>query len=320
MKQLSSPNRLPKIIYYAMLVFVTVIWGMDPIINTRLYRYYSAAALSSLSTLVSALFFFLLSIKKLKLLNKSYIKIALPICTLNSLASLLQRIGLQYTTPAKYAFLEHLSCIVVPLVLFLFLKKKPSLLQWCASLLCLSGCLLLTGVGNEAVRLGIGETLCGSAGILFGICIVATGAYAKKLDIGLFMMIHMFTYFLTSATGTVVLHCIRHNGQPLEAFVFSLNIRHLATGILFGFVSVGLCWLLRNEATRNVNPSAVAVIAPLAAVISAVVSILSGSDKFSASLLISSGMILSAAILSGIAEVRADRKRKTPKRAPLSHN
>ena len=308
MQKSSTRTRFTQATYYSMLILVTFVWGMDPIINSHLYQYYSAAALSALSTLSSALFFFLLSLKKLKHLNMDYIKIALPICALNSLGCLLQRIGLQYTTPAKYAFLEHLSCIVVPIVLFFFFKKRPSKLQWGASLLCLFGCLLLTGVGNEAISFGIGELLCATAGILFGICIVATGAYTKKLDIGLFMMIHMFTYFLTSVAGTVSLHFIMHNGRPLETFTFSLDARHIAISVLFGLVSIGLCWFLRNEATRNIDPSAVSVIAPMAAVVSGAVSLAMGIDQISPSLIISSAMILFAAILSGISEARETKR------------
>ncbi len=303
--QRTEKNRpFPKIVYYGMLILVTIVWGLDPIVNSHLYQYYSAAALSSLSTLFSAIFFFFLSVRKLKLLNKEYIRTALPIGVLNSLACLLQRIGLQYTTPAKYAFLEHLSCIVVPIILFFFLRKKTPRLQWAASLLCLFGCLILTGAGTEAVTLGIGEVLCGTAGILFGVCIVTTGTYTKNLDIGLFMMIHMFVYFLTSVTLAIGLHHTHYNGQPIETFVFSFDIRHLLFSMLFGFLSVGLCWLLKNEATRNISSSAVAVISPLAAVVASIVSVGMGLDKLSPSLIISSAMIVGAAILSGISEAR----------------
>lgn len=303
--QRTEKNRpFTRTVYYGMLILVAIVWGLDPIVNSHLYQYYSAAALSSLSTLLSALLFFFLSIKKLKLLNMAYIKIALPIALLNSLGCLLQRIGLQYTSPAKYAFLEHLSCIVVPVILFVFLRRKPSKLQWAASLICLFGCLILTGAGTEAATLGIGEVLCGAAGILFGACIVLTGTYTKNLDIGLFMMIHMLVYFLTSASLAIGLHHTLYNGHPIEAFVFSFDVRHLLFSMLFGFVSVGLCWLLKNEATRNVGASAVAVIGPLAAVVSSVASIVIGSDQISLSLAISSVMIVGAAILSGISEAR----------------
>ena len=302
-------SKAKKALPLAMLLFVTLIWGLDPIVNSYLYQYYSAAALSSLSTLLSAIFFFLLSVKRLHLFNRSYLKIALPIALINSLACLLQRIGLQYTTPAKYSFLEHLSCVVVPLLLLLFFKKKPSLLQWFANALCICGCLVLTGAGTETFALGPGELLCALAGILFGVCIVATGIYAKELDLGLFMMIHMLVYFLTSVGMAVGLHTIKVNSQPIEAFVFSSDIRHLMAGSLFGFLSVGICWLLRTEATRRLNPSTIASVMPFSAVVSGTVSVLAGYDRLSLPFLFSSSMIVIGAILSGIADTR---KKKSP--------
>ncbi len=310
MQQFQKARSLSKAAYYGILLLVAVIWGIDPIVNSYLYHYYSAAALSTLSTLFSALLFLILSLKKLKLLNMQYVKIAIPISILNSFACLLQRIGLQYTTPTKYAFLEHLSCIVVPFALILLLKKKPSLLQWAASILCLIGCLILTGVGTETVSFGIGELLCGSAGILFGICIVATAAYTQKLDIGLFMMIHMCIYFLTSLSLSIGLNYTVYGEQPIEKFIFSFDIKHLLAGALFGFVSVGVCWLLKTEATRHVNPSVVAVIGPFAAVVSGIASVCFGIDPISPSLVLSSVMIAGSAILSGISDSRK-AKRKT---------
>ena len=131
--------------YYIMLLIVVISWGCDPVINRYLYGYYSAAALSSLCTLVCALTFLFLARKKLHLLrDKKYLRVALPICLFNSMACVLQRIGLQYTSPAHYAFLEHLSCAAVPVILLLCFKKKPSAMQILASALCLGGCLILS--------------------------------------------------------------------------------------------------------------------------------------------------------------------------------
>ena len=298
-----------KAFYFSILILVAIIWGLDPIVNRYLYQYYSASALSALSTLLSAMFFFLLSVRKLHLLNRSYLRIALPIGLINSLACLLQRIGLQYTTPARYSFLEHLSCVVVPVLMFLFFKKRPTPLQWIAGALCICGCLLLTGAGAEGGILGPGEILCALAGILFGVCIVATGIYAKELDINLFMMIHMSIYFITSVGMAVGLHTVKTDGHPIEPFTFSFNIRHLLIGILFGFLSVGICWLLRTEATRHVSPPIVASVMPFSAVVSGTVSVLAGFDQISSSFLLASAMIITAAILSGLSDTQ---KKKRP--------
>jgi drug/metabolite transporter (DMT)-like permease len=289
--------------YYIMLFIVVISWGCDPVINRHLYNYYSAAALSALCTFVCALTFLFLARKKLHLLkDKKYLLRALPICLFNSLACVLQRIGLQYTSPARYAFLEHLSCAAVPLILFFIFKRKPNALQIVASVLCLSGCLVLSGAGVFQSSVNVGDALCAAAGILLGFGIVFTAMCTHGLDITLFMALHMCTYFLTSISLAVAMNFIRIDGAPMEAFVFTLSPLTLIFAALFGLFTVGICWLLRNEATRHVHPTAVAVIAPFSALITAVISILQGMERATPSFLIACTLILASAVLAGLSE------------------
>lgn len=288
--------------YYLMLLIVVITWGLDPIVNRYLFGYYSAAALSTLCALASALMFLFIARKKWKRFDRRYLCIAMPISLANSLACILQRIGLQYTTPARYAFLEHLSCITVPLFLFLCFRKRPSPFQALSSLLCLGGCLILTGAGREAFSLQIGDILCGAAGLLLGLGIVLTAICTKDLDITLFMTVHMCAYFLTSTLMMLSLHLIPVNGAPIEPIVFTLSPLPLLFAILFGLFSVGICWLLRNEATRHIHPTAVAVISPFAALVTALVSILFDFDTPSPSYFIAGLLILASAILAGLTD------------------
>ena len=286
-------------IYYFMLMTVILTWGLDPIVNSYFYKYYSATALVTMATLLSVVMLLFVSLKKLRLLSCRYFAVAVPICTVNSIACLLQRIGLQYTTPASYAFLEQLACVVVPIALFIFTRKKPTLLQCAASVICLVGCFVLSGLGSEVgFSLGIGDALCALAGILFGFCIAATGVYTKGFDIGLYMLVHMAVYFLVSLISAVALNFIAQGGAPIERFVFSSDIRVILPAALFSLFSVGVCWLLRTEALRNISPTFVAVSSPLTAVITGIVSLILGLDTLSVNFVIGALLIITAMTLS----------------------
>ena len=298
-----------KLRYLCMLLAVTVVWGLDPLINRYLYKYYSAAVLCTLATLASALVFLFLERKRLKKPDRRYFTVALPISLINSLACVLQRIGLQYTSPARYAFLEHLSIVSVPIVLFAVCKKRPRVPQLLCALLCLGGCLLLAGEGVLEGEVGVGDVLCALAGLMLGAAIVFTSEYTEGLDIRLFMTVHMCTYFLTSLALTLGLHLIPVGGAPIERIVFTLSPLPLLGALLFGLLTVGLCWLMRNEATRHLPPALVSVIAPFAAPITAVISVLTGQESLTPSLILASLLILAAAILSGLSE--------RPKEKPL---
>ena len=97
----------------------------------------------------------------------------------------------------------------------------------------------------------------------------------------------------------------------MEAFSFSFSPEHLSPAALFGFLSVGLCWLMKNEAIRHLPPTTSAVIGPFAAVVSAVVSMIRGTDVVTPSLIIAILMIMGSAALSGI-EDHAQSKANPP--------
>lgn len=295
--------------FYLALFFVVLVWGLDPIIMSGLYEYYSASVLTAIGTGFSFLLLLALNVKKLRQLTGRYFKIAAPISALSSIACLLQKIGLQYTSPANYAFLEHLSCAVVPVALFILIKKRPAIPQIVATVLCVGGCFILCGVGTAgSVSLSFGDVLCGSAGLIFGVCVALTGIYAKGLDMSLYMIIHMGVYFLTSLFSAIGLNYLVLNGAVAEPAHFTFDLSILSIAILFGLLSIGLCWLLKNTATVNLDPTVVAIVSPFSAVISAIVSVALGQDALTYNLVLGAILIILAVLFS---DIKMPRKRKT---------
>lgn len=297
-------------IYYVALAFVVVFWGISSVGYYYFYKYYSAAVLTSIMTLFSAIFFWVIAGKKLKQIDKRYWKIALPICLLNAFANVIQRIGLQYTTPANYAFFEHLSCVVVPVMMFVFIRKRPTLLQAVAGVCCLIGCFILCGVSFSSTQsaFGIGDVLCIIAGVLLGGCVAAIGAFTKKLDAVLFMVFYMTAYFVVSLLMAVGMHFIRIGGVPMEQAVITWDVPLLLLVIVFGLMDIALCWLLRTEAIRRIDPVTVATVSPFAAVITGVVSVLVGIDQLTPKLVIGGSIIFAAAVIPEVVEAASARK------------
>ena len=298
MKKLIFVGKRP---YYLALFFVVIVWGLDPVIMSYFYRYFSASMLTAIGTGVSFVMLLFVSRKRLHLLNARYFKVAAPVSALNSVACLLQKIGLQYTTPANYAFLEHLSCVVVPIMLFILVRKRPTLPQAISAVLCLGGCFILCGVGTAGPTvLAFGDILCALAGILLGACVALTGVFGKGLDMSLYMVVHMGVYFFISVISTLALNFITLGGAVAEPIRFTFNLGLLLLAALFGLISIGLCWLLKNLATVKTDPTAVAIISPFAAVISAVVSVLLGQDALRYNLVIGACLILGAVLFSDL--------------------
>ena len=292
----------PKWLFYLLLGVVIIVWGFDPVVNKLQYENYSPLALSIISTLFSSILFFILSIKKLKQINLKFLKIALPIGVLNSVACILQRIGLQLTTPPSYAFLEHLSCAFVPIAIYLFTKKRPTFIQLITIVVCIVGCFLISGLIKGFSSISVGDLLCAIAGAILGFCIALVSIYGKQTDTTLLTFVQMISYFVISVIFAFILNKVKINGVIAEEFRFSFNPIHIIFAIAFGLFSVGLCWLFRNMALCRINPIFVAVVSPFSAIISSAISVMLKMENITVELIIGGVLISVAVIISGIGD------------------
>ncbi|MBQ2696672.1 MAG: DMT family transporter [Clostridia bacterium] len=295
-------------IYYVYLALVIVIWGVIPLINSvYFYNYYSATAFTAICSLMIAISFTLISWKSFKLLNKKYFTVAVITGLCYSLAELSQRIGLQYTTPSMYAFLENTSCIVVPILMLILFRKKPNGLTAISCLVCLAGCFVLNG-GGAGGKFGVGEILCGLAGVLYAGNIVGTGTYGKDLHAPLFLMIQRWIHTVMSFSVMLVLHFTKVDSVPLEAIKVTFDAPVLFLLILNALGSGTLCWLLRTVATTKLDVTFISVAMPLSAVITLVLSVICGTDALTSSLIIGAFLIFVAVVLSGLGGVSEQKK------------
>ena len=298
-----------KTIAYIALWFVIFVWGTSPLITKFLLGYYSGTASVLQSSILSFAFFFLVSIKKLKELNSTYFKIAITTGVFYSLADILQKVGLQYTTPTRYAFLENLSCVMVPILLFFIIKKKPSALTIISALICLVGAFILsTDGGDIGGGIGIGEILCALAGLFYGVNIAVTGVYAKKFHPSLYLMIQMGVSAIMSAVSSIVFNFVKINGAILEPFKFTFEWKIFLLKCLVTLISSSLCWLIRTWAMKRVSPNVVAVMMPMSSVITAVLSVIVGNDLLTTGLVVGGALGLSATILSEFGDKPKEKK------------
>lgn len=292
-----------KSFYWILLFIVILVWGFDPLVYKIFYRDYSASVVAAIATFSSFIFFTCISFKNFKKINIEFFKIYLPIGFLNGIAGLLQRIGLQYTTPANYAFLEHLAVAVVPIVMFIIIKKKPSMVQIISVVLCVVGCFILSGVTIGGFKGNIGDILCALSGIVYGVCIALVGINAKKIDTKLYMVVFSFMYWLASMLSVVLLHNINVDGKPIEVARFVFDLKLLVIVALFGLLSVGITWLMKTSAIKHLDPTFVAVVSPFTAVVSGILSVITKTDTPSVKFIVGGILITIAAILSGVFDV-----------------
>ena len=289
---------------YCALLFVVCIWGLAPLLYKRLYAYCSPLIAMAIISLLSALSLLALSVKHLKKLDKKYFLVAIPTGVFNSLAALSQKIGLQYTTPTQYAFLENLSCVVVPILMFVFIRQKPSLAKIIASVICLVGAFILSGMdlSNGGVSFGKGEILCALSGVFYGVNIAATGAFAKELFAPLYVMIQMWVQTLLSFLMALSFNVIFVGGVALEKIVFSFEIEPILLIVSIAIVINSLGWAIRTSAMKKIDATTVAMVMPFVAVVTSVASIILKMDTLTWNLCVGGVLIILSSILSGMSD------------------
>lgn len=293
--------------YYVYLVFVVAVWGVIPNLIDFYYDYMSTFVYAAISAVIAAGSFTILGWKKRHLLTKKRIAIALTTGVFYSLAILVQIIGLQYTTPAMFAFLENTSCVAVPVLMFVLKGKRVHPLVAFSSVLCLVGCFVLSGA-NIHTPIGAGEILCALAGVFYAVNIVGTGEYAKDIPAVLYLMIQKWVLVVTSVGIMLAAHFIAPEGIALQSMVFRWTPGLLLLMVVSTLISGTLCWILRTKVTQNIDVTLVSIVMPMSAVITMAESVLLGTDVLTLQLVTGAGMILLAVILSALGDLKEQKK------------
>lgn len=296
------------------LLFVVFLWGMTPLVTLKLYEYYSPAFRLFLSEASLVAFYLCVAHRKLRELDRTYFRAAIPLGCVYAAANVLQNVGLAYTTPAKYAFLENLSVLVVPFLSYALTKKKPTFFRILASILCLFSVFALNGLFNgHGFSIGIGEILCGFAGILYGVNIAGTGACIKKLNASLYLLIQSTITMIVSLATALLLNripVVNGAGETTmaEPLAYTFDPLPLLALVISTILISGVGWLIRTNAQKHVDAVTVGVIMPFAAVVTSVMSVLLGSDPLTPDLLIGGGVGIVAILLSELGDNLPRRK------------
>ena len=293
---------------YFGLIFVMFVWGTGPLTSKYFLDYYSPTFGVAWSSMISVLALAVLLRKKLKNITKDYFKVAIPLGIFYTTANLSQKIGLQYTTPTVYSFLENLSCIVVPFLMWWFVKKKPTILQVVGGMVCLASAFVLSGLGssNEKFSFGIGEILCALSGIFYGVNIAGTSAFTKKFDSALYIMLLLAVESILSFIVSILFHFIEINGAPIEVIAFSWDPALLLARTAIVLISSTLCWVIRTSSMKHVDATVVAVMMPFSSIIAGVLSVFIGMDELTLDLVLGAFLGFVAMIICAFGDMRSE--------------
>ena len=294
-----------KTIAFITLLIVVTLWGIAPVISKTIFEsdVYSPGILIAMRGLFSIIAMAIVINKGFKKVNKSYL-ICIPAGIILAAAYIFQFVGLKYTVPSKNAFLENISCITIPIFMFIFIREKPTWYSIVSALICVVGSLFLVGNGFDFLHFFksgniLGDGLSAIGGLFFGLDIAFTKVFCKDKD-------PLIYVFLQLCVLTVVsfIYTFAFEGAVFHEMHFSIDWLPVLEVVFLGVICTAVCWVARAWAMKSIDAVTVSVLVPLSAVVASVLSIAFKMEEFTWNLLIGGLIILLSIAVSAIFDYR----------------
>lgn len=247
----------------AILVFVTIIWGGGFIATSGALDSITPFYIMMIRFLGASILPLLFSFKKLRCLEREYIKQGMIAGIFLFFAFSFQTFGLQNSTPSKNAFLTATNVVFVPYLLWMFMKRKPSRKEIIASLLCIVGIAMLT-LKADAMSLTLGDILSLICALFFALHIISLERYSAHADAMTLTALQMIT------AGVLSTIC---------AFLFetpptTLSVSAIGNVLYLIFVSTLLAYLLQTFAQKYTTANSASLILSMEALFASIFSFL----------------------------------------------
>jgi len=196
---------------------------------------------------------FLFEVKKYSLEfkkdNKLFSRLTIIIGFSLFFGSALQQVALLYTDVANAAFFTIFYVPLVPIIVFLFRKKKIHWSVWPSVCLCLLGGYLLTNFFDATVRLGDSLVILGA--LFWSFHIIYTDIFIKKFNLPLTL----------GAAQTLIVAILSFIvGAVYEEFILENILKEIIPILYAGVLSGGFAFVLQIYAQRNISPAPAAII------------------------------------------------------------
>ena len=197
-----------------------------------------------------------------------------------------QAVGLQYTTPARSAFIVALSSVLAPVVGFVALHQRVRWLVWAALVIAGGGIYLLTA--PDGGGLNHGDLLTLITAVVFGGQIVAVAELARRHDARRLVWLQLAGTAVAAGVAAFALEPVRLEWSP--ALVGTL--------LFTGAVATALALVWQMDAQRHMSAARAALIFCLEPVFATVASWMWLGERLSATQWIGAGLIVGGMIVA----------------------
>ncbi len=174
------------------------------------------------------------------------------------IASNFQQIGIQYTTVGRAGFITACYIVIVPILSFLFLKKRCGYKLWIAVALSLAGLYLLCI--TDGFSIGKGDLLVFICAIFFSLHILVIDYFSPLVDGVKMSCIQFFICGILSFIPAII----------TEDIEFTILLDAWAPILYAGVLSSGVAYTLQIVGQKNMNPTVASLILSMESCISVI--------------------------------------------------
>jgi drug/metabolite transporter (DMT)-like permease len=196
-----------------------------------------------------------------------------------------QTFGIVFTTPAKNAMITQMMVIMIPFILWVFYKKRPSNRAFIGAAIALLGGIILTINLNQLTSINLGDALTFACAVMVALHVVLSAEIAKRPQVD--PVVYTLIQFAFAAVASMLL-------ASTEQLPIISNIIQWWPLVFLGVLNTAWGFTIQTFAHKYSNASRTSIIVTSEALFAAIFSVLLGQDFFGAQLLVGGGVLLIA--------------------------
>ncbi len=276
-----------------MLLAATIIWGIAFVVMKDAVDVLPPAQLIGVRFFLTGLLMAAVFHRSLRgTLNGPCLRAGLVLALVTFLAFWVQTIGLADTTPGKNAFLTATYCVIVPFLLWIVARKRPTLANVGAAVVCIAG-IGLVSMTAGSFRLEFGDLMTLLCAVFFAAQIIAISHYAQQFNV---LALTVYQFLFGGLMG-LLLGGLTEPAPTLAVLTpdFAFNLFYLVV-----FAS-GLCYLFQNVGLAHVAPAQGSLLLSLESVFGVLASVLLYGEVVTGRMMLGFVLIFAAILISELA-------------------
>jgi len=271
---------------------VTLIWGSTFVVIKLALNDASPLAFNLLRFALAAALLFAIFARRGPLLQPGLARAGAVVGLFLCAGFWFHTVGMQYTTPARSAFITAMSVAMVPLVLMVFFRRRPTALALLGIAAAGAGLYFLTIPAGES-SIGRGDLLTFFSAIAFTGHIVAVGHYAPRFTVGGLAIWQVGVALLLTAAATPLAAL-----TGLETLRLDWTLRLILAIVVTAALGIALAFSVQTWAQQFTSPTHTAILYTLEPVFAALTSYLVMGERFGPRASLGAGLILLGVLLA----------------------